>query len=106
MKCGISPKDITFLEQGEKTAYKRSQIKDVLGEIEQIKNICKRFDTDCILVDYTHPVLRFPVVRVIIPRVSDFLPFLRPDILVSEATKPSATWRGEEFVKSMESFFG
>jgi YcaO-like protein with predicted kinase domain len=105
MKCGISPKDITFLEQGEKTSYRRTTTKDVLGEIEQIKNICQRFDTDCILVDFTHPVLGFPVVRVIIPKVSDFLPFLKPDILVSEATKPSATWRGEAYINAMESFF-
>jgi YcaO-like protein with predicted kinase domain len=105
MKCGISPKDISFLEQGDQTAYRRTKIKDILGEIEQIKNICQRFDTDCILVDFTHPVLGFPVVRVIIPQVSDFLPFLKPDILISEATKPSASWRGEEFVNTMQSFF-
>jgi ribosomal protein S12 methylthiotransferase accessory factor len=105
MKCCISPKDISFLEQGEMGAYRNNKIKDVFSEIEELKRICKQFNTDCILLNHTHPVLNFPVVRVIIPRISDFLPFLSQDILVSEATRPSATWRGERFRKIMQSFF-
>lgn len=105
MKCGISPKDIAFLEQGRKTTYRPNKINDMLSEIEKIKEICRRFDTDCILIDYTHPILDFPVVRVVIPRISDFLPFLKQDILISEATRPAATWRGEEFTSVMNSFF-
>ncbi|NVL90323.1 MAG: YcaO-like family protein [Desulfobacterales bacterium] len=105
MKCAICAKDISFLEQGEIRAYKNTKLEDVLGEIEEIKRICKLFNTDCIILDHTHPVLNFPVARVIIPGVSDFLPFLRQDILTSEATRPSAAWRGEEFSKIMQSFF-
>ncbi len=105
MKCCISPKDISFLEQGEMGAYRNNKIKDVFSEIEELKRICKQFNTDCILLNHTHPVLNFPVVRVIIPRISDFLPFLSQDILVSDATRPSATWRGERFRKIMQSFF-
>ena len=105
MKCSISLKDISFLEQGEIRTYNNIKIKDVLGEIEEIRKICKLFNTDCIILDHTHPVLKFPVVRVIIPRVSDFLPFLRQDILVSEATRPSTAWRGEELSGVMQSFF-
>ena len=105
MKCGICMKEISFLEQGETTAYKPMEIKDLFGEIEEIKRICTRFNTDFILLDHTHPVLNFPVVRVIIPRVSDFLPFLRQDTLVSPGTSPTSAWRGEEFSKIMESFF-
>jgi YcaO-like protein with predicted kinase domain len=105
MRCGVSMKDISFLEQGEVTTYNSIRIKDILGEIEEIKRICKLFDTDCIILNHTHPVLNFPVVRVIIPRVSDFLPFLRQDTLVSEETRPSTAWRGEEFGKIMRSFF-
>jgi len=105
MKCCVSLKDISFLEQGENKAYKNIKIKDVLGEIEEIIRICKRFNTDVVVLDHTHPILNFPVARVIIPRVSDFLPFLRQDTLVSEATRPSTAWRGEEFSKIMQSFF-
>ncbi|MEA1949016.1 MAG: YcaO-like family protein [Thermodesulfobacteriota bacterium] len=105
MKCCISPKDISFLERGETASYRNTKIKDVLDEIEELKKICNHFNTDCIILNHTHPVLNFPVVRVIIPRISDFLPFLSQDILVSEATRPSATWRGERFRKIMQSFF-
>jgi len=105
MKCGISLKDISFLDQGETRTYRNIKIKDVLSEIEEIKKICKVFNTDYILLNYTHPVLDFPVVRVIIPGVSDFLSFLRKDVLVSGSTRPSAVWRGEEFKKIMQSFF-
>jgi hypothetical protein len=105
MRCGVSMKDISFLEQGEIRTYRRVEIQDVLGEIEEIKKICQLLNTECIILNHTHPVLDFPAVRVIIPRVSDFLPFLRQDILVSDATSPSSTWRGEEFSKIMQSFF-
>jgi ribosomal protein S12 methylthiotransferase accessory factor len=105
MKCSISLKDISFLDQGETRTYKNIKINDILSEIEEIKRICEKFNTDYILLNYTHPVLNFPVVRVIIPRVSDFLPFLRQDVLVSGPTRPSAVWRGEEFKKIMQSFF-
>ncbi len=105
MKCAISPKDISFLEQGETIAYRNKEAKDLFGEIEGVKKICKQFNTDCILLNSTHPVLNFPVVRMIIPRVSDFLPFLKKDILTAEATRPAAAWRGERFNKVMQSFF-
>lgn len=105
MKCSISPKDISFLEKGEMGAYRNTEVKDVFSEIQELKKICNHFNADCILLNHTHPVLNFPVVRVIIPRISDFLPFLNQDILVSEATRPSAAWRGERFRKIMQSFF-
>jgi len=109
MRCGISLKDMSFLEQGETKQYTASKtpskIQDLFGELEALRAICRRLKTDCVIVDHTHPTLGFPVVRVIIPRVSDFLPFLGKDILTSEKTKPSAAWRGEEFKTTMRSFF-
>jgi ribosomal protein S12 methylthiotransferase accessory factor len=77
----------------------------MLSEIDEVKRICRRLDTECIILDHTHPVLAFPAVRVIIPKVSDFLPFLRQDILISQETKPSAPQQGEEFSRIMRSFF-
>ena len=105
MKCCISPKDISFLEKGKISAYRNTEVKDIFSEINALKKICNHFNTDCILLNHTHPVLNFPVIRVIIPRISDFLPFLSQNILVSEATRPSATWRGERYRKIMQSFF-
>jgi YcaO-like protein with predicted kinase domain len=105
MKCCVSLKDISFLEKGDVKLYNGIKIKDIFGEIEKIKDVCRQLDTDCIIVNHTHPILNFPVVRVIMPRVSDFLPFLSPDILVSQASKPSTAWRGGEFSRVMQSFF-
>ncbi len=104
-KCSISQKDISFLEQGEAIAYRGTQSKDILSEIEAIKKICQALETDFIVLDLTHPVLQFPVVRVVLPGISDFLPFVNKDILTSVDTRPDAAWRGEHFKTAMDSFF-
>jgi len=104
-KCCISQKDISFLEEGETVAFREGRSEDILSEIEAIKTICQRLETDFIIVDLTHPVLQFPVVRVVLPGISDFLPFVHGDILTSVDTRPDSIWRGESFKKVMESFF-
>ncbi len=105
MKHGVSPKDISFLERGESIKFQSSKKKDILEEIESLKDICRGLHTDCILLNHTHPILKFPVVRLVIPGISDFLPFLPPDILTNERTKPSTAWKGEKFKRIMQSFF-
>ena len=104
-KCCISQKDISFLENGETIAYSNRRSKDIFEEIEGIKKICRRLETDFILVNLTHPVLGFPVVRVVVPGFSDFLPFVPKDILTSVDTNPDSTWRGEAFRRVMGTFF-
>lgn len=105
MKCGVSPVDISFLEKGEVRPFQPWHAKNILEEIETIKSICKKIGTDCILLDHTHPVLNFPVVRVVMPGISDFLPFLPQDILTNEKSKPSTAWKGQEYKRITESFF-
>ena len=105
MRCGVSPKDISFLKEGEITTFQRWSKKDIFEEIEGLKHISRELGTDCILLNHTHPILNFPVVRVVIPGISDFLPFLPSNILTDEKTKPSTAWKGESFKKIMESFF-
>lgn len=104
-KCCISPKDITFLETGGNIAYRDIRSKDLLSEIEAIKDICRTLDTDFIVLDLTHPVLAFPVVRVVMPGISDFLPFVPVDILTSADTSPDSAWQGERYKGVMNSFF-
>ena len=105
MRCGVSLKDISFLEKGEIISYNTREFKDIYSEINELKRICQRLNTDFIILDHTHPVLDFPVVRIVMPGVSDFLSFLRKDALVSERTRPSSARRGEEFINIMKSFF-
>ncbi len=104
-KCCISQKDISFLEKGDTIAYRDLKSKSIFSEIEGIKKICHALETDFIVLDLTHPVLEFPVVRVVVPGISDFLPFVYKDILTSVNTSPDATWRGEHFKSVMDSFF-
>ncbi|MCD6295403.1 MAG: YcaO-like family protein [Deltaproteobacteria bacterium] len=105
MRCGISLKDISFLEKGTTTPFKEKKCKDIFQEIDEIKKICRHLGTDLIVLNHTHPILNFPVVRIVVPGVSDFLPFLKKDVLVSEKSKPSTAHRGEEFINVMKSFF-
>jgi YcaO-like protein with predicted kinase domain len=105
MKCGISPTDISFLESGEVNPYQSWRTKDIDQELEWIKDICRRLKTDCIVLNHTHQTIGFPVVRVIMPGISDFLPFLPLDILTNERTKPSTAWKGEEYKRVAASFF-
>ena len=104
-KCCISEKDISFLEQGEATAYRDVKSRDIFSEIESIKRICQALETDFIVLNLTHPVLDFPVVRVVMPGISDFLPFVYKDILTSVDTNPDSAWRGERYKQLMDSFF-
>jgi len=105
MRCGVSPADISFLGEGKMTGLRPWRKKDILEEIEALKEIARGLETDCIVLDHTHPILRFPVVRVIIPGISDFLPFLPPTILTDDKTKPATAWKGETFRRVMGSFF-
>lgn len=105
-KCCVSQKDISFLEKGDTIAYKGARSENILAEIEAVKNICTALETDFIVLNLTHPVLAFPVVRVIVPGVSDFLPFVPKDILTSANTNPESAWRGQQFKTAMNSFFG
>lgn len=103
-KCCVSQKDISFLEKGDTIAFTNRLVGDLLSEIEAIKTICRVLDTDLIVLNLTHPVLDFPVVRVVLPGISDFLPFVHSDILTSVETRPDSVWRGESFARAMASF--
>ena len=105
MRCGVALKDISFLEKGEKIHYKRRECQDIYAEIHEIEEVCRHLNTELFVLDHTHPVLDFPVVRVVIPGVSDFLPYLKPDVLVAESTRPSSAYRGGEFIEVMKTFF-
>ena len=104
-KCCVSQKDISFLEKGETIAFRNSTGGDIFSEIEEIKKICRDLETDFIVLELTHPILKFPVVRVVMPGISDFLPFVPKDILRSVGTSPDSVWHGENFKSLMDSFF-
>jgi YcaO-like protein with predicted kinase domain len=65
--------DLFFLKKGEKITISNLKSKiytDSLDDVNEVINICKNNEWDLSFVDYTHKVLKFPTVRVIIPAVS------------------------------------
>ncbi len=105
MRCGVAMKDISFLENGDIKSFENRKCPDLYAEINEIEQVCRDVGTECIILNFTHPVIDFPVVRIVIPGMSDFLPFLRRDVLVSEKTRPSTADCGREFIEVMKSFF-
>lgn len=86
--------DLSFLEQGPIIDYTTSEpIYDCLKEIEKIKEICRRLKTDIIIVNHTHPILNFPVVRVIIPKISDILPYYSLEMKENFSIKSIRSYR-------------
>ena len=81
-------KNLSFFKEGPKVLYRRSTgPADCLDEIGEILRICTRLNTDCVVVDFTHPVLAFPTVRILMPGVSDILSY-------SGKPKPRAYFTG------------
>jgi len=75
--------DLTFLEDTSAVVafdkVKSINHGDHLEDINEILKICKRNEWDLLIVDTTHPILKFPTVRVIIPMVSDAIDFYLKD---------------------------
>jgi len=65
--------NLSFLAKGKIINFKKHapNLLNCLEEIEEIKKICQKLKTDFIVVDQTHPILKFPSVRVIMPGISD-----------------------------------
>jgi len=65
--------DLSFLEKGENISIKQLRScsnDDALDDFNNILDICKSNKLDFQCVDYTHKVINFPTVRIIIPPFS------------------------------------
>jgi len=65
--------DLSFLKRGKVISFKRLKsvtTDDSLKDVEIVKNICIENNWDMLVVDYTHKIIGFPTVRVIIPPIS------------------------------------
>lgn len=58
--------------------FKYKYINSTKIEIDSCIEIAKKLGTDLIFIDHTHPVFNFPVVRVIMPGISDFIKWWDP----------------------------
>lgn len=72
--------NISFLEKGEKIDVNElisHQYNDCLDDIKLAADICKKNDWDFLVIDYTHKLIDFPTVCIIIPPLStDFNHFV------------------------------
>ena len=94
----VFEKDLSFLEPGDVVPLPRFSSGELAIEKEQVAAICRQLGTDCFVVDLTHPVVKFPVVRVTIPRVSDTMLYTSPPFaLLNEL--------GRKQARIIESFF-
>ena len=77
----ILRKDISFLEKGDIISFKDLHSEtnnDFLDDCRSIFRICEQNGWDISIVDFTHRVLKFPTVRVIIKPIStSFDPFVK-----------------------------
>ena len=66
--------DLSFLLDGEILNFpEEDSSNNFLEDINKIKEIGKSINKDVIIIDHTHPIIKFPTVRVIIPTISDIL---------------------------------
>lgn len=87
LKFGCYSGNISFLRKGKTRDYefhKYSNTGSLMEEISYIKEICEIIEKRLIIVDHTHPIINFPCVRVIIPGVSDIIPFFNGKADVSK----------------------
>ena len=71
--------DLSFLAEGKEIEFPYfEESYNYKSDIERIKDICRNIGKDIIVINLTHPILNFPVVRVIIPGISDVIRFSYP----------------------------
>jgi len=80
--------DLSYLEKKPSACHFNELINiktdDFLRDIELIERICKREQWDLLILNLTHPVINFPVVRIIVPSISDVLDYYFEESRISD----------------------
>jgi ribosomal protein S12 methylthiotransferase accessory factor len=76
---GICPMNLKQFNSGTVEAFEDLKMSSgTLEELDRCVDIVERLGTDLIFIDHTHPIINFPVARVIIPGMSDFIKWWEP----------------------------
>jgi ribosomal protein S12 methylthiotransferase accessory factor len=75
---GICPLDLRKYTRADTIKFDPKFINGTGVEIDQCIQIAKNLGTDLIFINHTHPVFNFPVVRVVMPGISDFIRWWNP----------------------------
>jgi YcaO-like protein with predicted kinase domain len=75
---GICPLNLRRYTKADTIKFEHKSINGTKMEIDKCIEIAKKLGTDLIFIDHTHPLLDFPVARVIMPGISDFIKWWDP----------------------------
>lgn len=75
---GICPLDLRRYTRADTVKFDPKFVNGTGIEIDQCIQIAKNLGTDLIFINHTHPVFNFPVVRVVMPGISDFIRWWNP----------------------------
>lgn len=105
---GFCPVDLTDQCTGKVIKFIQKNETNLDTCINRCITIVTSMKTDLVVVDYTHPVLEFPTVRVIIPGLSDFIKWWNPEKItrdfIGKYKKEDEDYHNTLF-KVMSSFF-
>lgn len=78
--AGKMPLDLAKYKAGPVIPFQDWVYRDTDEAFEMIKSVLTKLETKLLVLDYTHKVLRFPVVQVIVPGVSDNIKTWPPEM--------------------------
>lgn len=104
---GVCPFNLGNCSKCPPKNYEKSIENNVHKELNACLEVVKKLGTDLVIVDHTHPVLNFPTVRVIMPGVSDFIPWWEPGKVTLDLIgnlNPAEDKYEEKLIEVLESF--
>lgn len=75
---GVCPFNLDKFKSGESVSFKHTTYSTTGEALDRMKTITSSLKTDMVVVDHTHPQIKFPVVRLIMPAFSDFVGWWEP----------------------------
>ena len=105
---GICPMDLTHLMHGSTKPYVPFSEDDIAVEINSCVDIANKLNTEVIVINHTHPVIKFPTARVIMPGISDFMKWWDPAKIIPNLVgnlQPEEDAYEEKLLSVLNSFF-
>lgn len=75
---GICPFNLDEFKSGEEVPFRYTTYSTTGEAFERMKTITSSLNTDMVVVDHTHRQIKFPVLRLIMPKISDFIGWWEP----------------------------
>lgn len=105
---GVCPLDLTPYSTGTSIKYEPFTEENTATEVALCVDIAKAMNTDLVVVNHTHPVFKFPTVRMIMPGVSDFMKWWDPHKITPELVanlQPEEEAYEEKLMEVLNTFF-